>query len=222
MESNSKLEELKKQVRDISNQQMLIQEERDRKQEMASYLGQEQEQNQQEMMQLIHNVLSQNELITVREREKLQDKLDAFSHKQTVMNEQLITLNDNLTDTAALKAIYEAKREELELDYQKLKNKYDRIISNKKTELAEIEHECKSLKIKCRNLKIKMIARNVLIAAIILFILAFAIRWGTLLRNQISSNEPKSEQVGEMSTETEKNDTDENRGFLEWLLPADE
>lgn len=222
MESNSKLEELKKQVRDISNQQVLIQSQRDRKQEMASYLGQEQEQNQQEMMQLIHNVLGQNELVTVREREKLQDKLEAFSHKQTVMNEQLITLNDNLTDTAALKAIYEAKREELELDYQKLKNKYDRIISNKKTELAEIEHECKSLKIKFRNLKIKMIARNVLIAAIILFILAFAVRWGTLLRNQISSNETKSEQVGEISTETEKTDTDENRGFLEWLLPADE
>lgn len=215
MESNSKLEELKKQVRDISNQQVLIQSQRDRKQEMASYLGQEQEQNQQEMMQLIRNVLGQNELVAVREREKLQDKLDAFSHKQTVMNEQLIALNDNLTDTAALKAVYEAKREELELDYQKLKNKYDRIISNKKTELAEIEHECKSL-------KIKRIAKNTLIAAIILFILAFAIRWGTLLRNQISSNEPKSEQVGQISTETEKTNTDENRGFLEWLLPADE
>lgn len=222
MESNSKLDELKKQVRDISNQQVLIQRQRDRKQEMASYLGQEQEQNQQEMMQLIHNVLGQNELVTVREREKLQDKLDAFSHKQTVMNEQLITLNDNLTDTAALKAVYEAKREELDLDYQNLKNKYDRIISNKKTELAEIEHECKSLKTKYRNLKIKRIVRYTLIAAIILLILAFAIRWGTLLRNQISSNEQKSEQVGQTSIETEKADTDKNRGFLEWLLPADE
>lgn len=222
MESNSKLEELKKQVRDISNQQMLIQDERDRKQEMASYLGQEQEQNQQEMMQLIHNVIGQNELVTVREREKLQDKLDAFSHKQTVMNEQLITLNDNLTDTAALKAIYEAKREELELDYQEhkkiyqeQKTKYDSLISDKKVDLAELEK-------KYRNLKIKRIVRYTLIAAIILFILAFAIRWGILLRNQISSNEPKSEQVGQISTETEKTNTDENRGFLEWLLPADE
>lgn len=215
MESNSKLEELKKQVRDISNQQVLIQSQRDRKQEMAYYLGQEQEQNQQEMMQLIHNVLGQNELVTVREREKLQDKLDAFSHKQTVMNEQLITLNDNLADTAALKAIYEAKREELELDYQEHKKVYQEQKNQHDSLIAELEK-------KYRNLKIKMIARNVLIAAIILFILAFAIRWGTLLRNQISSNEPKSEQVGEMSTETEKNDTDENRGFLEWLLPADE
>lgn len=215
MESNSKLEELKKQVRDISNQQVLIQSQRDRKQEMASYLGQEQEQNQQEMMQLIHNVLGQNELVTVREREKLQDKLDAFSHKQTVMNEQLITLNDNLADTAALKAIYEAKREELELDYQEHKKVYQEQKNQHDSLIAELEK-------KCRNLKIKMIARNVLIAAIILFILAFAIRWGTLLRNQISSNEQKNEQVGEMSTETEKPNTDENRGFLEWLLPADE
>lgn len=112
MVPSSKLEELKKQVRDISNQQMLIQDERDRKQEMASYLGQEQEQNQQEMMQLIRNVFEQSELIAARESELLLDKLDQISHRQAVMNEQLITLNDNLTD---LKALYEAKREELKI-----------------------------------------------------------------------------------------------------------
>lgn len=99
--------------------------------------------------------------------------------------------------------------------YQEQKEKYDSLISDKKVDLAELER-------KYRNLKIKRIVRYTLIAAIILFILAFAIRWGTLLRNQISSNETKSEQVGEISTETEKTDTDENRGFLEWLLPADE
>lgn len=51
----------------------------------------------------------------------MKDKLDRFSHRQTVMNEQLITLNDNLTDITSLKAVYEAKREELELDYQNQK-----------------------------------------------------------------------------------------------------
>lgn len=64
-------------------------------------------------------------------------------------------------------------------------------------ELAELEK-------KYRNLKIKRIVRYTLIAAIILFILAFAIRWGTLLANQISSIEQKNEQVGQISTETEK------------------
>lgn len=221
MASSSKLEELKKQVRDISNQQLQIQEKRDRMQEAASYLEQEQKQNEKEMVQFIRNVFEQRELIAARESELFLDKLDQISHRQAVMNEQLITLNDNLTDTTSLKAVYEAKREELELDYQnhkkiyqEQKNKYDNLISDKRAELEGIERKCKSL-------KIKMIARNVLIAVIILFILAFAIRWGTLLRNQISSNEPKSEQVGEISTGTEKNNTEENRGFLEWLLPAD-
>lgn len=131
------------------------------------------------------------------ESELLPDKLEQIFHRQAVLSVQEINLNDAPTDTFSLNDVYEAKLEELELDYQKY-------MSDKKAELAEIEHECKSLKIKCRNLKIKMIARNVLIGVIILFILAFAIRWGTLLANQISSNEQKSEQAGQISTETEK------------------
>lgn len=121
MASNSKLEELKKQVRDTSNQQLQLQSQRDRTKEMVSYREQEQQQNQQEMTQLIRSVFGQSELAAARERELLKDKLDRFSHRQTVMNEQLITLNDNLTDTTALKAVYEAKREELELNYQNQK-----------------------------------------------------------------------------------------------------
>lgn len=121
MDSNAKLEKLKKQVRDTSNQQLQIRDKRDRTQEIMSYRKQEQKQNQQEMTQLIRSVLGQSELAVARERELLKDKIDRFSHRQTVMNEQLITLNDNLTDTASLKAVYEAKREELELDYQNQK-----------------------------------------------------------------------------------------------------
>ena len=112
MVQSSKLEELKKQVRDASNQQLKIQEKRDRMQEAASYLEQEQKQNQKEMVQFVRNVFEQRELIAARESELLLDKLEQISHRQAVMNEQLITLNDNLTD---LKALYEAKREELKI-----------------------------------------------------------------------------------------------------------
>ena len=112
MVQSSKLEELKKQVRDASNQQLKIQEKRDRMQEAASYLEQEQEQNQKEMVQFVRNVFEQRELIAARESELLLDKLEQISHRQAVMNEQLITLNDNLTD---LKFLYEAKREELKI-----------------------------------------------------------------------------------------------------------
>ena len=106
MVPSSKLEELKKQVRDASNQQLQIQEKRDRMQEAASYREQEQKENQKEMVQLIRNVFEQRELIAARESELLLDKLDQISHRQAVMNEQLITLNDNLTD---LKAVYKAE-----------------------------------------------------------------------------------------------------------------
>lgn len=96
------------------------------------------------------------------ESELLPDKLEQISHRQAVLSVQEINLNDAPTDTFSLIDVYEAKLEELELDYQKY-------MSDKKVELSELEK-------KCRNLKIKMIARNVLIAAIILFILAFAVR----------------------------------------------
>lgn len=131
------------------------------------------------------------------ESELLPDKLDQIFHRQAVLSVQTINLNDAPTDMFSLNDVYEAKPEELELVYQKFKNKYDSIISDKKTELAAIER-------KCRILKIKMIARVVLIIILTLSMFAFVIYWGTLLANQISSNEQKSEQIGQILPETEK------------------
>lgn len=148
MVSNSKLEELKKQVRNTSDQQLQIRGRRDRSQEIVSDRERKQEQNQKEMVQLVRNVFGQSELAAARERKLLQDKLDRFSHRQTVMNEQLITLNDNLTDTTALQAVYEAKREELELDYQNQKEalqgqieSLEERLENRKMELESIKEE---------------------------------------------------------------------------------
>lgn len=142
--------------------------------------------------------------------------VDSINQSTRDMNSLLKLANPERRDEliTALDEVYKEHKETLKKAYQEQKNQYDSLISDKKVELAELEK-------KYRNLKIKRIVRYTLIAAIILFMLAFAIRWGTLLRNQISPNEPKSEQVGQISTETEKTDTDKNRGFLEWLLPAD-
>ena len=71
MKSNSKLEELKRQVKDISNKQIQIQGQRDRAKETISYREQEQEQNQKEMVQLVRNVFGQSELASAKERELL-------------------------------------------------------------------------------------------------------------------------------------------------------
>lgn len=159
MASNSNLDKLKKQVRDTSNQQMQIQVQRDRTQEMISYREQEQEQNQQEMTQLIRNVFGQSELAAAKERELIQDKLDKFSHRQMIMNNQLITLNDNLMDTTSLNAVYEAKREELELNYQNQKdalqgqiNSLEELLESRKSDLERLEEEINTKAYKLENI----------------------------------------------------------------------
>lgn len=217
-----KLEELKQKVENLQEEKALLQQ---GTKEVEKAIAERKEKitiNEQEMVSIVQSMMAESQMGDIRDRELTKDAINKMTHAQRETNKQIIKLNDYLSDTTVLKAVYETKREELEQDYQEhkkvyqeQKEKYDSLISDKKVDLAELER-------KYRNLKIKRIVRYTLIAAIILFILAFAIRWGTLLRNQISSNETKSEQVGEISTETEKTDTDENRGFLEWLLPADE
>lgn len=75
---------------------------------------------------------------------------------------------------------------------------YDSLISNNK---ADIDPE---LKREGRILIINIIARVVLIIILTLSMFTFAIYWGALLANQINSIEQKNEQVGQISTETEK------------------
>ena len=62
------------------------------------------------------------------------------------MNEQLITLNDNLTDTTSLKAVYEAKREELELDYQNQKEALQGQIESLEERLERRKKELEGIK----------------------------------------------------------------------------
>lgn len=130
MASNDRLDQLKQQVREISNQQYQLQAQKKNVKEAVACREQEKEQNQQEMVQLVRSVFGQSELAAAKERELLKDKLDKFSHRQRVMNEQLITLNDNLADTTSLKAVYEAKRQQLELDYQNQKDALQRQIKS--------------------------------------------------------------------------------------------
>lgn len=141
MVSTSKLEELKRQLRDTSNQQMQIQEKIDRTKETLLLRKQEKEENREELMNFFRSVMGQSELIAAKERELFKDKLDKSNHLQQVMNEQIIKLNDNLTDTSSLEAVYKAKREELELNYQNQKKALDGQIKCLKERLSSVESE---------------------------------------------------------------------------------
>lgn len=105
------------------------------------------------MTEFIRTVFGQSELMAAKERELLKDTLDKFYHSQNVTNEQLIALNDNLADTASLKAIYEAKRDHLEWDYQQEKmtlrgqlNELEKRIESQQDKIASLDKEIESKK----------------------------------------------------------------------------
>lgn len=150
MASLDRLEELKRQVQNTSNQQFEVQKQRKQLENEVANQKQELEEHQEEMQQLLRSVFGQSELAAAKERELLQDKIEIFSHRQSVMNEQLIALNDNLTDTTALKDLYETKRELLELEYQNKKETLDKEMellmkcqSARKSDLERLESEIK-------------------------------------------------------------------------------
>lgn len=148
MTSSDRIEQLKQQIRETSNQQRKLQEQKEKVQELALEKKQEYQQNQREMTEFIRTVFGQSELMAAKERELLKDTLDKFYHSQNVTNEQLIALNDNLANTASLKAIYEAKRDHLEWDYQQEKmtlrgqlNELEKRIENQQDKIASLDKE---------------------------------------------------------------------------------
>lgn len=139
MASSDRLEQLKKQVRNTSNQQNQLKVQKERTKAAVSYHEQEMEQNRQDMMQLVRSVFGQSELDTAKERELIKDQMERFSYRQKVMNEQLIALNDSLSSTAALEALYAEKRRELDNDYEEQKRIIQARLERMKNE-AEQKH----------------------------------------------------------------------------------
>lgn len=114
----------------------------------------------------------------------------------------------------ALDSAYQERKDILERAYQEQKAEYDNLIAEKKKRADELDEKYKSL-------NIKRIVRNTVIGIIILFLLAFSVRWGTLLRNKISNSGANTEQTEEISAETENTATEQSKGLLEWLFPTD-
>lgn len=161
---SDRLDRLKQQVQQTSNQQYQIQEQKARLEQSVSEKKQQLDENQKEMKQLIRSVITQNEVVSAKEKELINDKLDRFAHNQQVMNQQLIELNDNITDTTSLNALYEAKRKELNLNYENqeiaLKSQLKRLserVEHYESDLSEINKtiEIKQLELDKINIELK-------------------------------------------------------------------
>lgn len=141
MNGNYKLEELKKQVEDTSNEHYKIQTQKNQLQQEVDERNKYQEQTQREITQLFRSILGQSEIANAQDRELLQDKIDTFTFKQQQMNEQVIRLNSNITSTTALESLYVVKREELEKCYQEQENSLKRQITALEKHIQMLQQE---------------------------------------------------------------------------------
>lgn len=113
------------------------------------------------MTEFIRSVFLQNEIANAKERELFKNSVDKFSHRQKIMNDQIIELNDNLTDVTALKAVYEAKRETLELDYQNQKTPCRKQIHSLAERIETSKNDLKKIKNEIQNNQAKLDELNV-------------------------------------------------------------
>ena len=116
----------------------------------------------------------------------------------------------------ALDKAYEERKRMLEQAYQTEKEEYDRQIEEKKKTAEGLEE-------KIRGMKVKLVIRKTVILAVVLFILSFSIRWGTIIRNRISEPElVEQTEITEEISQEEYVETEEADApwFVQWLFPA--
>ena len=100
--------------------------------------------------------------------------------------------------------------------YQEEKQELDRIIEAKKEKVAELDKKVKKI-------QIKDIVKKTLIAvgiiAVVLFVSAFAVRWGTILRNKVDA--AQADQAAQ-TKQTKEIKAEGNKGLFEWIFPTSE
>ena len=176
---NSKLEELKKKTRDLSNQQYQVRQAIDSKKRDNYELSQREDKINKEMSDLMSKIIASNNAIDIAEREKTNNRLDKISQYQRATNEQLATLNSYLKNTTSLEDLYATKRRELEYNYQEQEKALQDRLNTLNEDIKRKQEELDSL-IKQKRLKIfanKVGSTAMVIALIIVVMLVVEWLW---------------------------------------------
>lgn len=141
----SKLDELKQQVLDTSEKQMQIQSKLNDNREIMKLNIKKKEENDAKMTDMVRSIMIQTEMVNAKDRELLNDKIDIFQYKQSLMNEQLIALNDSLKDVSTLNNVYAAKEQFLDRQYNERKNILDDRIDELESSIVKKQIELNRL-----------------------------------------------------------------------------
>lgn len=172
-ERTNRLEELKQRSRDLSNQQYQLEQAIGDKKRDSYELSKREDKINEEMYDLMKKITSSNRSFDIAEREKINNRLDRLNEYQRANNELLSNIDSNLKDTTSLEALYKAKRDELEYNYQEQEKVLQRRLNSLKSEIdqkiQELDQITKEKRLK--NFSIRVLQVIIAAAAIILVIL---------------------------------------------------
>ena len=172
-ERTNRLEELKQRSRDLSNQQYQLEQAIGDKKRDSYELSKREDKINEEMYDLMKKITSSNRSFDIAEREKINNRLDRLTEYQRANTELLSNIDSNLKDTTSLEALYKAKRDELEYNYQEQEKVLQRRLNSLKSEIdqkiQELDQITKEKRLK--NFSIRVLQVIIAAAAIILVIL---------------------------------------------------
>lgn len=172
-EKANKLEALKQRTIDLSVQRRQLKQAISDKEQESYELVEKEENASKEMFDLVNKMISSNRSFDIAEREKINNRLDRLNEYQRANNELLSNIDSNLKDTTSLEALYKAKRDELEYNYQEQEKVLQRRLNSLKSEIDQKTQELDQItkEKRLKNFSIRVLQVIIAAAAVILVIL---------------------------------------------------
>lgn len=172
-EKTNKLEALKQRAIDLSAQRRQLKQAISDKEQESYELVEKEDNVSKEMYDLASKMISSNRSFDIAEREKINNRLDRLNEYQRANNELLSDIDSKLKDTTSLEALYKAKRDELEYNYQEQEKVLQRRLNSLKSEIDQKTQELDQItkEKRLKNFSIRVLQVIIAAAAVILVIL---------------------------------------------------
>lgn len=172
-EKANKLEALKQKAIDLSAQRRQLKQAISDKEQENYELVEKEDNVSKEMYDLASKMISSNRSFDIAEREKINNRLDRMNEYQRANNELLSDIDSKLKDTTSLEALYKAKRDELEYNYQEQEKVLQRRLNSLKSEIDQKTQELDQItkEKRLQNFSVRVLQVIIAAAAVILVIL---------------------------------------------------
>lgn len=149
------LEELKREVESLQEQKALLHKSTKEAEKNIAGRNNKIKRNEREMVAMVQSMMAESQMADIRDRELTKDAINKMTHAQRETNKQIIKLNDYLSDTTALKTLWDEKRRFLEETYSEEENTLRSEIRALKDQRQKLSNEKSELEKKVGAIRFK-------------------------------------------------------------------